>query len=312
MSIATPLTPLESRPDLAAALGLDAVLVKRDDLLPFYGGGSKTRKIAGLLRDPAASAASHWIVSGGSHSNQIRIVAAAAAQAGKQCVAVAFDAPASGTTPNLRLAAWAGAKLEIRPAADPFAQQRELRAIARRLADAGATTYLVPAATADDVREYTKAGAEFRGQHGSAATIFIAAGTGATAAGLAAGLGAGAPIEVIAVSVHLAAPDLELACKRHWRNAGVAPAVDVTMRYLDGLVAPGYGFPSNASIECTEWAAAHGLLVDPLYSGRALAGLVAAARAGTLQRGVLPVFWHSGGTTVTAGIDRSFSTHDQE
>ena len=261
-------------------MGLDPddLWIKRDDLSGLGGGGNKVRKLEWTCAAALAEGADTLVTSGAPQSNHARLTAAAGARLGLRVVLVLNGRPGGARTGNLLLDALFGA--EVRWAED-------VEVVARELTEAGRRPYVIPfgGSSVLGARGYAEAGRELLDQAPDLATVVVAFGSGGTAAGLIDALG---PSRVLAVHTG-AVPDpvrtlAELA----------VPADGLRLR-LD-QVGAGYEHLTDEVRAALLLAARHeGLVLDPVYTGRALAGLVAAVRDGAIHRGERTVLLHSGG-----------------
>ncbi|MDW8060461.1 MAG: D-cysteine desulfhydrase family protein [Thermomicrobium sp.] len=302
-------TPLEEARRLSAALGDTVrVLVKRDDLTGLALGGNKTRKLEYLLGDALAQRATVVLTEGPVQSNHCRQTAAAAARAGLRCVLVLSSAePDPAVQGNLLLDHLFGATVYVVP--DRLARRTMLQGLVTEYEQRGERPYLIPTGGSTPVGAvgYVRAALELATQlveHGVAASrVYLATSTsGGTHAGLA--LGAkhlGAPFRVIGVAVEDDAPAIrsrvaqlanETAALLELGTRLVPDEVEVDDRW----VGPGYGVPSPETLEAIVLAArTEGLVLDPVYTGKAMAALIGQARSGEIAGGETVVFLHSGG-----------------
>ena len=176
-------SPLQDAPRLAAAFGIASLAFKRDDLLPFAGGGTKCRKLAGLVERLAQTPADALLLSGGATSNQVRIIAAVASQTKRACEVFLNAGPDSAAADFARLF---GAVVHALPGADAWALNAAIRSRLKALTAEGRAPLVVPAASAADLPCYDEAIAEI--VRADADVIVVAAGSGATSAGFLLGL----------------------------------------------------------------------------------------------------------------------------
>ncbi len=298
-------TPLEPLPRLSQALG-PRLFVKRDDQTGLAGGGNKTRKLELLLADAVRQEADTLITIGAPQSNHARQTAAAAARQGLRCVLVLGGQPPAGTTGNLLLDQLMGAQVRW---AGERAREEVMAEVAREEHKAGRRAYAVPlggstplgaAAYALAMRELQ---AQMRAQSLSFDRIVFASSSGGTQAGLV----AGADLiefrgQVLGISVDEPADHLQAivsglaseAAALLGRPRTYAPEmISVNADYLGGGYAV-MGPPEREAIQM--FATLEGLLVDPVYTGRAAAGLIDLIRRGAIGRDETVLFWHTGGT----------------
>jgi 1-aminocyclopropane-1-carboxylate deaminase/D-cysteine desulfhydrase-like pyridoxal-dependent ACC family enzyme len=302
----SPLTPLRR---LSEALGDRAeIWIKREDLLPLAFGGNKLRNLEFLVGAALADGADTLITSGRRWSNHARLTAAAGARAGLRVeLALTGPSPAAGAAgPNQLLDELLGATVHFTATAD----RAERAALVERLAEearaAGRRPFVVavggtgPIGAAGQVL----AGLELAGQLTDAgigaATVVLPSATGGTQAGVVVGLGLASPPPREVVGIAVAGLAAELRPTILAILDGLAPVVGGspppdTIHLDDDQLGAGYGHRTAAADEATRLLArTEGILVDPIYTAKALAGLVARVREGRLSGPV--VFWHAGGT----------------
>jgi D-cysteine desulfhydrase len=291
-------TPLEPAPRLGERIGLraDDLWIKRDDWLGFGGGGNKLRKLEHLCADAIDRGATTLVTSGAAQSNYCRLTAAAARRLGLDVVLVLEGDGRGAGTGNLTLDALFDA--DVRWAGDG-----ELDVAARRVADElraeGRRPALLPfgGSNARAALGYLACAHELEEQAPDAKHFVVAVGSGATMAGLVAGLG---PDRVLGVDAGAVgdAEERVAGFVRELRDAGEAPAVsgDVTLRFDRGQVGPGYEAPTDASRQAMADAGrCEGVILDPVYTAKGFAGLRAAVAPGDIQPGERTVFVHTGG-----------------
>lgn len=286
-------TPLDEAPRLSAELGL-RILVKRDDQTGLALGGNKGRKLELLLADALARGCDTLIATGGAQSNFARMAAAAAARCGLACRLVLSGSAPARATGNLVLDHLFGATIEFAGTSHWGRLEERVAALAAEL---GPRAYPMPVggSTPLGALAYVDAAGELLAQLPAAPDwVVVADGSGGTHAGLLAGLPpsvrvlgvdvARPPVPLIERVAELAASTAELA----GRPAPPAPPIVVDH------AGPGYGEISEECRAAVRLAArTEALLLDPVYTGKAMAGLIAAARAGRIAGTV--VFWHTGG-----------------
>lgn len=307
---ATP-TPYQAAPRLAAALGLGRLHVKREDLAGPALGGNKIRSIELILGAARAAGADTVLTSAASQSNFCRALAGCAARAGFACRLLLRRSGGAEMTGNLLLMRLFGAAIAWTDATDPWdpAIRAALEAEAEAVRAAGGRPFLVqlPGASAALAAAAWALAAEELAQDfvaaGSAPDLLaLACGSGLTLAGLALGFAQlGLPVRLLAVSVQQPAARLapwveevigRTAALLGWEPAGARELLAIT----DGQIPPGYAQPSAAGLAALGLAARQeALLLDPAYTGKAMAGL-AAAVGDLLPRGGKAAFLHSGGT----------------
>jgi len=302
-------TPLEPLPRLSAALGGPEIWVKRDDCTGLAGGGNKARKLEYLLGAARAENVDTVITVGGVQSNHARQTAAAAARLGLRCeLVLPRVVPRSGPTyernGNALLDRLLGAEVYV--VEDEAAAARWIQVLLEKATAEGRRAVVHPpgGSTAIGALGYVGAAFEIGEQMHSGAPAFerayVAIGTGGTLAGLAIGA-ALAPwrVELTGVCVagdaakHRAQTEALLTALEGLLDP---PAERSRIRYEEGYLGDGYGVPAASTLEAVHLAATtEGLLLDPVYTGKAMAALIGDIRAG--RAGETPVlFWHTGGS----------------
>jgi 1-aminocyclopropane-1-carboxylate deaminase/D-cysteine desulfhydrase-like pyridoxal-dependent ACC family enzyme len=294
-------TPVEELARLRQALGTESqLLVKRDDAIPLGFGGNKVRKLHVVAAQALAEGADTLITTGGVQSNHARATAAVAARLGLGCVLVANGVPQARPTANALLDRLLGADVRYVSAREergPAMQQAaaELRA-------AGRNPCVIPlgASTAHGAAAYALAVGELLQQIPAPDTIVLSSSSGGTQAGILAGCALHRlATRVVGVSADDPAPAIADEIRRILQDLGRlldAPSAftNVSIEIDDTRVGGGYGIATPESTEATELCARReALFLDPTYTAKAMAGLMALARAGTLKGTTL--FWHTGG-----------------
>jgi D-cysteine desulfhydrase len=303
-------TPLEPAPNLSAALGGPEIWIKRDDLLGLAAGGNKTRKLEFLVADALAQGCDTLITVGAPQSNHCRLTAAAAAKEGLKCRLVleqrvpgSYDANATGN--NFLYGLLGVETIKVVNAGDDLAGA--MSAIAAELAREGRKGYVIPGGGSNPLGAlgYVACGHEIAQQSFELGVSFdhvvVASGSCGTHSGLLVGFESAnfdAPITGINVRrpraeqegnlYALAVPTAELL--------GVAaPARDKVIA-LDEWVGAGYSIPTDEMVEAVRMLArTEAVLLDPVYSGKAMAGLIGLTRRGVFKRGQRVLFVHTGG-----------------
>lgn len=309
-------TPLQEMPRLREALMSDGrpcprLYIKRDDLTGLAGGGNKTRKLEYLIGDALQKGADTVITAGALQSNHARQTAAAAAKTGLSAhlilfETVAYEDPAYSSSGNLLLDKILGAETH-RQAKDADARAI-FEDVTTNIRAGGGTPYLIPVGGSNAVGStaYAQVFLEIQDQAKAAGMtvdrIFHANGSLGTQAGLLAGraLAKGGP-KVDAVSVSkptreaLLGELLDIANQTSDR-IGAGPVheddVHVDFRHLGD----GYGLPTDGMVSAVELVArTEGILLDPVYTGKAMAGMIAAILNGEIGATETVVFLHTGG-----------------
>lgn len=298
-------TPIAEMSRLRAALGGGPrLLVKRDDALPFGFGGNKVRKLDLVAARAVAEGADTLLTVGGVQSNHARATAAAAARLGLRCVLVLNGARPDRATGNALLDGLLGA--DIRYVATRAERAPAMRAEADRLRAQGRRPCEIPlgASTPLGAMAYARAVVELAGQGPPPDVIVHATSSGGTQAGLLAGIALlGLRTRVLGISADESSgvladvvaglvSGIDDALGGGGRLRAAAARTDVD----DAFVGEGYGIPTPASREALELAArTEALFLDPTYTAKAMAGLIAHARAGRFRADQTVLFWHTGG-----------------
>jgi L-cysteate sulfo-lyase len=304
-------TPLEPMPNLTRQLGGPTLWVKRDDCTGLAFGGNKVRKLEFLLGDALAQGATHVVTHGATQSNHVRQTAAAANKVGLRCTAL-LEERVTGrgeeyeSNGNVLLDRILGCALERRPAGLDMSQ--ELAAVGERLRAAGERPYLIPGGGSTPVGAlgYVVAAQELLAQANDLGLrvdrVVHATGSAGTQSGLVAGLeGANTGIHVLGICVRnpraKQEENVHREAQRTWELLGIRGELPREAVEANGdWVGAGYGQPTEAMVEAVTLAARlEGLLLDPVYTGKAMAGLIGLVRAGTFRKGENVVFVHTGG-----------------
>jgi len=301
-------TPLEEMPRLTEILGGPRLLIKRDDLTGLALGGNKARKLEFLLGEARASGADVVVTTGALQSNHARITAAAARKLGMRAVLVLSGEEPAEYQGNLLLDIIFGAEVRVIQSEEEYVLLATMEDVARELSREGHRPYLIPTggSTALGVCAYIEAAMELllqaNGMGVAVDAIVHATSSGGTQAGLFVGMKlAQARVQLVGIS---AGPPREVVERR------VTALVDDVSRLLrldlrghpddlivlDGYVGEGYGIPSPECLETIRLVArTEGILLDPVYTGKAMAGLIDWIRQGHFEPSQTVVFWHTGG-----------------
>jgi len=298
-------TPVARLPRLSGVLGGGpSLLVKRDDTIGFAFGGNKVRKLALLGAQAQAEGADTLITAGGIQSNHARVTAATAATLGMRAVLVVNGAPPARSTANALLDALLGAEVV-------YVESREQRgaamhAAAERLRGEGHRVFEIPigGSTPLGALAYVHAMLELLEQIPAPDAIVHATSSGGTQAGLVAACRLlGLRTRVIGIAAD--EPTAGIHAQVRANIEGIAPLLNVDQQSLhrgisieidDRFIGAGYGIPTEASREAIELAArTEAIFLDPVYTGKAMAGLVAYVRQQRFTEGQTVLFWHTGG-----------------
>jgi 1-aminocyclopropane-1-carboxylate deaminase/D-cysteine desulfhydrase-like pyridoxal-dependent ACC family enzyme len=296
-------TALDELRGLREALQAEAALyVKRDDAIAFGFGGNKIRKLQLVAAQAVQAGADTLITCGGLQSNHARATAAVAARLGLRCVLVANGAPQPKPTANALLNQLLGA--EVQYVASRAERAPAMQAAADRVRRDGGRPYVIPlgASTAFGAAAYAQAIGEILTQGDPPDVIVHASSSGGTQAGVVAGCVLhDVPTKVIGVSADDPADAIRAEIRRilidleKLLDAEPGTLSDAMVDVDDRFVGDGYGIPTPASDEATALCArAEGIFLDPTYTAKAMAGLIAGLRAGRFAVDRI-LFWHTGG-----------------
>jgi D-cysteine desulfhydrase len=298
-------TPVEPLPRLRELLGGGPrLLIKRDDAIAFAFGGNKVRKLALVAARARADGADTLITAGGVQSNHARVTAATAAKLGMRAVLVASGDEPERPTANALLGRLLGAEIVHVPLRED--RVPKMLEIAERVRADGRHPFEIPigASTPLGALGYALAVVELIEQVPPPDVIVQASSSGGTQAGLVAGCRLlGLRTRVVGVSAD--APAASLQAEIRAIVSGVADLVDVDPDTLskgtaievdDRFVGRGYGMPTDESREAIELAArTEAIFLDPTYTAKAMAGLIAYVRQQKVVEGQTVLFWHTGG-----------------
>jgi len=299
-------TPIQELHRLRAALGpgCPRLLMKRDDLLAFGAGGNKVRKMQTVAAEAIAGQCDTLITCGGVQSNHARVTAAAGASLGVKVILVANGAKPAALTGNARLNALFGA--DVRYVASREERAPAMAKIAEELRAAGQKPMVVPlgASTPLGAIGFARAVEELAASPFRPTAIVHSTSSGGTQAGLIVGSALfGLTHEIIGVSADDPAAALTSTISELITGAAVflgarpsTAGADATINVDDTFVGDGYGVPTPASTEALELTArTEGIVLDPVYTAKAMAGLIARIRAGAWRAEDTVLFWHTGG-----------------
>ncbi len=315
-------TPLEPMKGLARRLGTSRLFIKRDDCTGLATGGSKTRKLEFLVGDAMRQGADTLLTHGAVQSNHVRQTAAAAAFMGLACEAILEErvqgAPAAyHESGNVLLDKVLGVQLHRVPSGT--AMDAALEALAQKLRAQGRKPYVIPGGGSNALGSlgYVDCVLELQRQCEAMGLrkphLVHATGSAGTQAGLVAGihaLGLDWPVTGIGVRAPREAQETrvyELAV-RVLSLLGVAQALPRERVVADDrFIGAGYGIATDSMVEAvTMLARTEGILADPVYTGKGLAGLLEMARSGRFQSDEDVIFVHTGGSAGLFGYASAF------
>ena len=303
-------TPLEPMANLTKALGGPQLWVKRDDCTGLATGGNKTRKLEFLIADALEKGADSVVTHGAVQSNHVRQTAAAACRYGLRCVALLERRvpghgamyEASGNVLFDRLF-----KAELRFVDAGTAMDPACADVVEELKSAGAKPYYIPGGGSNAIGAlgYANCALELLAQANDIGLkidcVTFGTGSSGTQGGLVAGLeGLQSGIDVLGICVRQPKDKQEAlvhktaqATAEHLGIKAIDPARVVAN---SDYVGEGYGIPRADTLDAIKMAAEEeGLLLDPVYSGKGMAGLIDLCRKGRFQKDQNVVFLHTGG-----------------
>ncbi|WP_067700960.1 D-cysteine desulfhydrase [Erwinia sp. ErVv1] len=299
-------TPLEYLPRLSDHLGRD-IFIKRDDVTPVALGGNKLRKLEYLAADALRQGADVLLTAGAIQSNHVRQTAAVAAKLGLKCVAL-LENPIDTASENylsngnrLLLELMETEVVMVDALHDPDAQLAEQ---ATRLEAQGFRPYVVPVGGSNALGAlgYVECAQELAHQSEGVvdfAAVVVASGSAGTHAGLAVGLELLLPeTELIGVTVSRRAAEQrpKVEAIRQQLSASLALTSSAPVTLWDDYFAPQYGMPNEEGLEAIRLLARlEGIFLDPVYTGKAMAGLIDGISQQRFTREGPIAFIHTGG-----------------
>lgn len=305
-------TPIEFLPRLTKLLDGPNIYIKRDDLLEGAGGGNKTRKLEFLMADALAQGADTILTCGAVQSNHCRLTLSAAIKEGLKCqlileerVAGSYREDASGNNYLFRLM---GVEA-VRVVPGGSDMMGELEKLAEELRAQGRKPYIVPGGGSNVIGGlgYVACAEEILSQTFDMGLnldhVVCASGSTGTHAGLLAGLaGNNANIPVTGISVNRK-KDIQQEAVYHLVK-GLAEELGISNEIkkeqvvvFDDYVGPGYSLPTDSMVEAVQMLARNeAILLDPVYTGKTMAGLIGLIRKGYFHKGENVLFIHTGGS----------------
>jgi L-cysteate sulfo-lyase len=304
-------TPLEHLENLSRHLGGPQIWLKRDDCTVVATGGNKVRKLEFLVGEAKAQGATHLVTQGAVQSNHVRQTAAVANRFGMKCTALLEhridtndrDYLNSG---NVLLDRMFNVAIEYRPAGLDMNAEAEAKGAALRAA--GEKAYVIPGGGSNRIGAlgYVSCAQELMQQVDEMGLkidrVVTATGSAGTQAGLVVGLqGTNARVPVLGIGVRLPKDRQEANVHRLAEETaefvGVRGGIDRASVVANcDYVGPGYGQPTPGMTEAVLMLARlEGVLLDPVYSGKGMAGLIDLIRKGEIGRNENVVFLHTGG-----------------
>jgi len=305
-------TPIEKLSNLSDALGGPTIYMKRDDLLGLAGGGNKTRKLEFLVADALAQGADTLITCGAVQSNHCRLTLAAAVKEGLKCrlvleerVAGSYNPQAAGN--NFLFKLLGVEKIKVVPGGSDM--MREMQQVAEALASEGRKAYIIPGGGSNPIGAtgYVACAEEILNQMFETGLnidrVVCASGSTGTHAGLITGFfGNNSNIPVIGINVSRQKDVQEKMVyglvKQTAAHVGINSEIprDAVLCFGD-YVGPGYSLPTPQMTEAVRMLARlEGILMDPVYTGKAMAGLIDLIRKGFFSKEENVLFVHTGGS----------------
>jgi L-cysteate sulfo-lyase len=297
-------------PRMSESLGGPRLWIKRDDCTGLATGGNKTRKLEFLIADAIEKGADMVVTQGAVQSNHVRQTAAAACKFGLDCHAllerrVPDREDDYETTGNVLFTQMFGTSLEFRPAG--LDMNAEALAVTEKLAAAGRKPYFIPGGGSNETGAlgYVSCAYELLDQikanNLDVGWIVLATGSTGTHAGMLAGLhAAGSTIPVMGISVRQP-EDKQIAAVHKLAVLTASKLTDTPLGVEkvivdDGYVGAGYGQPTQGTLDAINLIARReGLLFDPVYSGKGLAGMIGLAGQNFFESDKDVIFLHTGG-----------------
>jgi L-cysteate sulfo-lyase len=316
------MTPLEFMPRLTELLGGPRLYIKRDDCTGLAGGGNKTRKLEFLMGDALERNATVVITQGATQSNHARQTAAAAARLGLGCEIVLEDRTgfrdrAYTDSGNVLLDRLLGAPVRTVPAGTDM--NAAMLQVAEEVRARGGRPYIIPGGGSNSIGAlgYVNCALEILAQANEQQLpvhhVVHATGSAGTQAGLVAGFEAmNSGIAVLGIGVRAPreaqeASVFKLAGDTMDRLGVRTPLARERVVANSDYVGAGYGLPTDAMVEAVSLLARHeGILLDPVYSGKGMAGLIDLVRKGRFGQDENVVFVHTGGAVGLFGYPDAF------
>jgi D-cysteine desulfhydrase len=305
-------TPIEFLPNFTKAIGGPDIYIKRDDLLGLTSGGNKTRKLEFLVADALAKGADTLITCGAVQSNHCRLTLSAAVKEGLKCrlvleerVAGSYRLDASGNNFLFRLLGVE--KVTVVPGGSNMPDA--MSQVAEELAKEGRRGYVIPGGGSNPIGAtgYVACAQEIQNQLFTKGIdidrLVTPTGSTGTQAGLVVGFcGCNMNIPIVGIGVSRDKEvqeelvfDLAERCAEHVGVKGGIPRQAVTC--FGDYWRPKYSVPNRKMVEAVNLLAkSEGILLDPVYTGKAMAGMIDLSRKGFFNKGERVLFLHTGGS----------------
>jgi D-cysteine desulfhydrase family pyridoxal phosphate-dependent enzyme len=308
LHLATLPTPLHPAERLSEALGGPEIWFKRDDLTGLGLGGNKIRKLEFLVADALAQEADTLVTGAGPQSNHVRMTMAVAARLGLNGIAVFHGSHPPDTQGNLLLDELLGAELIFTNDPDRSKLDGRIVAEAERFKAAGCRPYVIGRGGASPLGStgYVAASLELQAQlvelKATFDFLFCATGSCGTQTGLLVGAKWLQPgYRVCGVTVSRPREECLARLEKLGRETIALLELDLELQreditVYDDYIGPGYGIPTPACVEAIRLVAqTEGIFLDPVYSGKAMAGLIDLIRRGEINHRHKVLFLHTGG-----------------
>ena len=305
-------TPIEWVPRFSEALGGPDIYIKRDDLSGLTAGGNKTRKLEFLVAEALAQSADTLITCGAIQSNHCRLTLAAAVKEGLKCRLVLEERVPGSYRPraggnNFLYNLLGVEQVRVVPAGTDMLEEMAL--VVEELAAAGRKGYMIPGGGSNPLGAlgYVACAQEILAQTFDLGldihAILCASGSAGTQAGLVTGVqGCNMNMPVLGINVSRTKQAQEALVyglvQETAELAGLSASVPrEAVACFDDYVGPGYSLPTPGMVEAVQLLArTEGILLDPVYTGKAMAGLIDLARKGYFERDSNILFIHTGGS----------------
>jgi D-cysteine desulfhydrase family pyridoxal phosphate-dependent enzyme len=294
--------------NLGTVLGLQDLWIKRDDMTGPSFGGNKTRKLEFVVGDAEEHGCDTLVTVGAIQSNHCRQTAAAAAAAGMRSVLLLGGEEPEIYTGNVLLDKLYGAELKFFPDEDFVSLNDKLAIVVATLEELGLKPYAIPAGAATPIGSLAYAAAmeelkqqleeaSFKPEH-----IIVATSTGGTLAGLIAGAHLiGLDVDILGIDVYDSAESAvsrvaQLVQRMTKEYPSLVPRFTPKISVTDRFIGDGYAVMSETECKAINmFAKLEGILLDPVYTGKAGVGLTEMALSGEIPGDSPTLFWHTGG-----------------
>ncbi|MGD2252871.1 MAG: D-cysteine desulfhydrase family protein [Anaerolineales bacterium] len=295
-------TPIEALPHLSASLKGPKLWIKRDDQTGLALGGNKTRKLEFLLAEAQSQGAKTLITRGALQSNHCRQTAAAAARQGYACILVLGSPPPERPTANVLLDRLLGAEIVWAGDRDPSVV---IQQTFDQATEEGRRPFLIPygGSTPTGAVAYVEAISEFMAQNVPVDHMVVATSSGGTQAGMLVGMAKhGFKGQLLGISVDKSTSVMQETIATLANQTAALLQQPQGFQPQDVLVNDDYcgaGYAVMGEVErqaINLFARQEGILLDPVYTGRAAGGLIDLIRKGHFGKEERVLFWHTGGT----------------